>query len=1210
MPMPGFFTATPDLFNVCSGAGSNVFVPLNAHGTQAPNTGSGYAGIYSGDTGPNLREGIIQDILPTGGYLTAGKVYFAEMFASLSETSNIATTMGFILTDGTSSFSYQSYWHPTNITSKTTWTRINTCFTATGNEAHIWISANGSTLTSVPVPLTPGYTFTGALPFDFAYYYIDDVSIKPLAEAGADQTICNLTTTIGNVGCPPLFGVTNSWAVSGPGAVTISSPTSPVTNVSFTTAGTYTFTLTSTDGTCTATDVVVVTVAPVPTLASASPSTICVSGSSMLTASGATSYSWFGGPATATYTVNPLVTTTYTLTGTTGGCSSTATVTVTVDPTCCPGTFVVPPAGTTSSVFGTSFAATTIALNGNWTIDVNTFISNNTIVYCAPNTKIIIPTGKILTINKSSLYSCGLQMWDGIEIQPGGNLIITNKSLIEDAKIAVWSNNAGGVANFTIEKTTFNRNYIGVKVENYSGPLHPGRIRSSTFGSAASFTSTPNTAFLDAPFNSQTAEKGVYLFNVNSIQIGDPLTPLYQNDFIYLRIGIHAEASVYTAYNNSFHNGYLATLCVSCPTVGWAIWNNRTKAVIGGAAANQLNKFKDITNGILHENGTSLDAFYNTFENMIYSFPYSGGTAIFTRNFTQAGVIRIAFNDIKNVKTGLHHQNNFTTSYTAQGNLFKNFNARGIYCVQNSYGNIGIVTNDFNLSPSSVYTGNIGIEISNAVVGLGASPVVKVNSNTIYRMNKGILLNTLSKTPEVKNNNIAFKSTIVPSGPAFYYGIRSLNCEGELIFQNTVSKGGANPTSTFEFGVYGITVENNQTNVSVLENNTVKVGTGLRFRGYSNASSKIRCNIMNRNFSGIGLESVDIGNQGLPAVGAFPGDAADNSWTNPSSVSGSVSVRGSGLTTFYSFYTRSAAYPWCPSAVSINPALSILTATNSGPTYLTPGALTNCSNLCGTLPYPPCVHSPSLGKIARNEAPFDAITGTKRYLMHEGLLRGVLSDSIPPDTTTIDGLDIQTFINDALINTNMGKLVNVGILYGDGDTTGAMALNASVATTRCEEEYHKIVNGIFFNTWGIGNFYISPPDSLTLYNIAIQDPLDCGSAIYDARVMLGIDINDYTEPGHMMQNFEEQGTAVEDKIGVLYPNPAHGSCTYEAALTETQSGFIMIYDLNGKLLQSYKLNSGDNKVEMDLSVYSNGVYMYQIVINGETIEHKKLVISK
>ena len=95
-----------------------------------------------------------------------------------------------------------------------------------------------------------------------------------------------------------------------------------------------------------------------------------------------------------------------------------------------------------------------------------------------------------------------------------------------------------------------------------------------------------------------------------------------------------------------------------------------------------------------------------------------------------------------------------------------------------------------------------------------------------------------------------------------------------------------------------------------------------------------------------------------------------------------------------------------------------------------------------------------------------------------------------------------------------------------------------------------------------------------------------------------------------MQAFEESGVATEDKMGVLYPNPAQQSCTYEATLTETQSGFVMMYDLNGKLLQSYKLNSGDNKLEMDLSIYSNGVYMYQIVINGETIEHKKLVISK
>jgi hypothetical protein len=131
-------------------------------------------------------------------------------------------------------------------------------------------------------------------------------------------------------------------------------------------------------------------------------------------------------------------------------------------------------------------------------------------------------------------------------------------------------------------------------------------------------------------------------------------------------------------------------------------------------------------------------------------------------------------------------------------------------------------------------------------------------------------------------------------------------------------------------------------------------------------------------------------------------------------------------------------------------------------------------------------------------------------------------------------------------------------------------------------------------------------------DIAIQDPLNCGTAIYDARVMMNIDINDYTSFGHTMLSFGESidNGAIIDKVGVLYPNPAQNSCTYEASLEDTQTGFIMMYDLNGRLLKSHQLIIGQNKVEMDLSAFSNGIYMYKIIINGETIEHKKLVISK
>jgi hypothetical protein len=59
--------------------------------------------------------------------------------------------------------------------------------------------------------------------------------------------------------------------------------------------------------------------------------TLCSSGASAtITASGGTTYSWAGGPATAAYAVNPSSTTSYTVTGTSSGCTATASTTLTV----------------------------------------------------------------------------------------------------------------------------------------------------------------------------------------------------------------------------------------------------------------------------------------------------------------------------------------------------------------------------------------------------------------------------------------------------------------------------------------------------------------------------------------------------------------------------------------------------------------------------------------------------------------------------------------------------------------------------------------------------------------------------------------------------------------------------------------------------------------------------------------------------------------
>ncbi len=95
---------------------------------------------------------------------------------------------------------------------------------------------------------------------------------------------------------------------------------------------TTTFTVTGTTGNCTNSATVTVQVLPAPKItASASPASICPGGSTTLTASGAQSFTWMPGNLSgSSVVVSPSQTTTYTVTGSDGNCTSTAAVTVTV----------------------------------------------------------------------------------------------------------------------------------------------------------------------------------------------------------------------------------------------------------------------------------------------------------------------------------------------------------------------------------------------------------------------------------------------------------------------------------------------------------------------------------------------------------------------------------------------------------------------------------------------------------------------------------------------------------------------------------------------------------------------------------------------------------------------------------------------------------------------------------------------------------------
>jgi trimeric autotransporter adhesin len=221
----------------------------------------------------------------------------------------------------------------------------STTLTASGASTYSWTPGGSLSATSgASVTATPGstttYTVTGTTAGCNSTANVTvTVSPNPTVNAVTNQSVCagtNVTSTVFSGGAAgTVYNWTNSNTAIGLGAsgsgplpafTATNSSGSPISG---------TITVTPTLGACTGNPITfTITVNGSNTTVSPN-ATICSGGSTTLTAGGATSYSWSPGSGLsatsgATVTANPLVTTTYTVTGTTAGCTSTATVTVTV----------------------------------------------------------------------------------------------------------------------------------------------------------------------------------------------------------------------------------------------------------------------------------------------------------------------------------------------------------------------------------------------------------------------------------------------------------------------------------------------------------------------------------------------------------------------------------------------------------------------------------------------------------------------------------------------------------------------------------------------------------------------------------------------------------------------------------------------------------------------------------------------------------------
>jgi hypothetical protein len=194
--------------------------------------------------------------------------------------------------------------------------------TASGATTYTWNTGPTTAAIVVSPTVNTTYTVTGA---NGSCTNTKTVSVTITSSptvnifTAGSTTICagNSTTLTGT-------GATNyTWM---PGGMT-----STIVAVSPTVTTTYTLTG-SNGGSCVGTKTILITVNSTPTVnAVANPTIVCSGGSSTLTASGATTYTWMPGSLTgATVVVTPTANITYTVTGANGSCTNTKTVSITV----------------------------------------------------------------------------------------------------------------------------------------------------------------------------------------------------------------------------------------------------------------------------------------------------------------------------------------------------------------------------------------------------------------------------------------------------------------------------------------------------------------------------------------------------------------------------------------------------------------------------------------------------------------------------------------------------------------------------------------------------------------------------------------------------------------------------------------------------------------------------------------------------------------
>lgn len=190
--------------------------------------------------------------------------------------------------------------------------------------------------------------------------------------------------------------------------------------------------------------------------------------------------------------------------------------------------------------------------------------------------------------------------------------------------------------------------------------------------------------------------------------------------------------------------------------------------------------------------------------------------------------------------------------------------------------------------------------------------------------------------------------------------------------------------------------------------------------------------------------------------------------------------------------------------------------------------------------------------------------------------------------------------------TNIAQLEQVRVLNEKGAVDSAVEENAAIVDTNLVEYNSKIVNEIYLAATQNDTLYLTPAQISILQSIAYQNPMLGGEAVYRARAMLKIDVED-SFTSFRKRRIENNTDKMHGTKFFVYPVPAEDFFIVRNYGKQNQKVKLMLYDNTGRLIKIK-----ETKIYSEISVSTielpNGVYQLKILSDSPKEVYRIIVI--